>query len=253
MRRVLPYYVDHDPAFPRGLEHRKHWEFAQVAVGLEQLGALGSEALVLAVGAGHEGLIFDLTTRVRWVFATDIYGAGSFISNEADARILLDPEYFVLSPYNRNRLVVEQMDALDLRFDVATFDAVYSLSSIEHFGAMESAKHALGEMARVLKPGGIAALTTECIVNDRSAYSVPGQELFTPDALRSLCSSQEGLVPVQELDFSLSERTRSLAPVPLVKAIEDTKRRHIDYPHILLELEGRIFTSFSVFLRKSTR
>jgi SAM-dependent methyltransferase len=144
------------------------------------------------------------------------------------------------------------MDALDLRFEDSTFDAVYSLSAIEHFGAVEGAKRALGEMARVLKPGGIAALTTECIVNDARAYSAPGQELFTPNALRTLCSSHEDLVPVQELDFSLSDRTCALPPVPLIKAIEDSNRGHVDYPHILLELEGRVFTSFSVFLKKST-
>jgi SAM-dependent methyltransferase len=252
MRRLLPSYVEDHPTFPRGFEHRKHWEFAQVAVGLEQLGALGPASLVLAVGAGHEELIFDLTTRAQWVFATDIYGTGSFSSGAADARMLLDPDHFASSPYNRNRLVVQQMDALDLRFEEGTFDAVYSLSAIEHFGAVEGAKRALGEMARVLKPGGIAALTTECIVNDAPAYSAPGQELFTPNALRTLCSSHEDVVPVQELDFSLSDRTSALPPVPLIKAIEDSKRGHVDYPHILLELEGRVFTSFSVFLKKST-
>jgi SAM-dependent methyltransferase len=149
--------------------------------------------------------------------------------------------------------VVEEMDALDLRFEDCTFDAAYSLSAIEHFGAMDTATRALTEMARVLKPGGIVALTTECIVNDSPSYSVPGQELFTPDDLRTLCSSLPDLVPVQELDFSLSERTRNLPSVSLVKALEDAKRGHTVYPHILLEHEGRVFTSFSIFLRKQSR
>src|SRR5438270_11726675 len=42
MRRQLPYYVQGHPEFPRGLEHRKHWEYAHAVVGLEQLGSLGS-------------------------------------------------------------------------------------------------------------------------------------------------------------------------------------------------------------------
>ncbi|TMF87871.1 MAG: class I SAM-dependent methyltransferase [Chloroflexi bacterium] len=149
MRRQLPYLVEKDPRFPENLEHRKHWEYAQVVVGLEQLGALHQDALVLGVGAGHEEAIYDLSTRVRWLFATDIYGSGYFRAGEADARMLLDPDHFARCPYNRNRLVVENMDALDLRFEDRTFDAVYSLSSIEHFGGLAGATRALDEMARV--------------------------------------------------------------------------------------------------------
>ena len=73
------------------------------------------------------------------------------------------------------------MDALDLRFEDRTFDAVYSLSSIEHFGGLAGATRALDEMARVLKPSGIVALTTECVINDESGLSRPGLEVFTPD------------------------------------------------------------------------
>lgn len=248
MRRILS---GEDGAFQRGMAHRKHWEFAHVLAGLEKLAALRPDAWVLAVGAGHEHPVFELTTRVRWVFATDLYGTGSFGSSEADVRMMSDPDSYAFGPYNRNRLVVQQMNALDLRFERATFDAVYSLSSIEHFGGAAGATMALGEMARVSRPGGIVALTTECIVNGAPTYSAPGQELFTPDDLRALCSSQPDLVPVQKLDFSLSERTRSLTPIPLTKAVEDGRRGHTDFPHILLETEGRVFTSFAVLLRKA--
>src|SRR5213079_2412080 len=47
IRRELPYYVDGHPDFPRGFEHRKHWEYAQVVVGLEQLRAVHAGAIVL--------------------------------------------------------------------------------------------------------------------------------------------------------------------------------------------------------------
>ena len=78
MRRALPYFLDISPDYPAGMEHRKHWEFAQLLVGLEQLGALNPDGLVLSVGAGHEEPVYELTNRVRWVFATDIYGQGRF-------------------------------------------------------------------------------------------------------------------------------------------------------------------------------
>ena len=251
MRRQLPYLVEKDPRFPENLEHRKHWEYAQVVVGLEQLGALHQDALVLGVGAGHEEAIYDLSTRVRWLFATDIYGSGYFRAGEADARMLLDPDHFARCPYNRNRLVVENMDALDLRFEDRTFDAVYSLSSIEHFGGLAGATRALDEMARVLKPSGIVALTTECVINDESGLSRPGLEVFTHDGIRSLVSSVPALNPVGKLDFSLSAKTRALKPIRLSDAVADAKRGHTEYPHVLIELDGCVYTSFSVFLQKT--
>ena len=58
------------------------------------------------------------------------------------------------------------MDALDLRYEDGSFDAVYSLSSIEHFGGLDGVRRALAEQHRVVKPGGIVAFTTEVIVND---------------------------------------------------------------------------------------
>jgi len=63
--------------------------------------------------------------------------------------------------------VVQHMNALDLRFEPETFDAVFCLSSIEHFGGEAAARHALAEMHRVAKPGGVVAITTECIIKRR--------------------------------------------------------------------------------------
>src|SRR5262249_3519755 len=149
MRRLLPYFVAIDPAYPRGLEHRKHWEFAQLMCGLEQLGALTPEAAGLSVGAGHEEPGYALANPVRWVFATDTYGAGRFRLGEGDSRMLVDPDRFARLPYRRNRLVVQWMNGLDLRHEAATFDAAFSMSSVEHFGGLDKAVAALGEMCRV--------------------------------------------------------------------------------------------------------
>ena len=48
--------------------------------------------------------------------------------------MLTDPGTFAPYPYERERLDVRWMDARDLRFPDGSFDAVFSLSSIEHFG-----------------------------------------------------------------------------------------------------------------------
>jgi SAM-dependent methyltransferase len=250
IRLLQPQMTRACPDYPQGREHRKAWEYAQLIAGLRVLGALRPEDMLLGVGAGHEWPLYEFTKHVRWVFATDIYGAGDFTGQESDSRMLRDPDHFALDSYNRNRLVVQWMDARDLRFEPDTFDAVFSLSSIEHFGGMEGARTALREMHRVLKPDGVLMLATECIANGQDHLSIAGLELFTPRTLTELLESVPQLTPVEEIRFTVGPRTFEHV-VSLEQAVADSHKGHTDYPHILLELSGRIYTSISVFLRKT--
>jgi SAM-dependent methyltransferase len=250
MRLLEPDLAYHYPGFPGKREHRKSWEWAHMLAGLESLNAIPHDGLALGVGAGHEPPLFELTNRMRWVFATDIYGSGDFTGLEAQSSMLANPDQFARAPYNRNRLVVQHMDACDLRFEEATFDIAFCLSSIEHFGGIEGARKSLAEMARVLKPGGILVITTECIVNDQPHYSgKPNLELFTTATLDDLLHSCPLVAAVEKMDYSISADTLSNA-MSLAKAVEGARRGQIEFPHLVLELEGRLFTSAAAFLRK---
>ena len=81
----------------------------------------------------------------------------SFAYREAAATMLTDPPLRALS-FREDRLEVRSMDALALDFPDASFDVVYSLSSIEHFGGPRETATAAREMARVLRPGGHVAI-----------------------------------------------------------------------------------------------
>lgn len=251
MRRILPYFLAQSSEYPHGMEHRKHWEFAQLLLGLDGLGVLGDEAMVLAVAAGQEEVTFDLTNRVRWVFATDIYGDGPFVGWEADLVMLRNPDAVARCPYNRRRLVVQYMDALDLRYEDETFDAVYSLSSIEHFGGLDGVRRALDEQRRVVRPGGVVAFTTEVIVNGAPGFEQEHLLLSTPEQIEAVCGEVPGLSLVEPIDFSLSEASRAKVK-PLAEAISDTAAGRAEYPAIVISHEGREFTSVSVFLRRDT-
>lgn len=251
MRRMLPYFLGQAPDWPHTMEHRKHWELAQVYLGLEQLGALRPDAFVLAVGAGHEEIAFDLTNVVRWVFATDIYGTGHFASREAQGGMLFDPDSWARCPHNRRRLVVQHMDALDLRFEDATFDAVYSVSSIEHFGDTEGAARSLAEQARVTKPGGVVAFVTEVVVNGAPGFSEGHLTLFTPEQVLDLADSVPGLRPVEPIDFCTTPGALDHVTT-LADALADANAGVARYPEIVLEHEGRQFTSVAVFLRRDS-
>jgi SAM-dependent methyltransferase len=250
MRRILPYFLQQNADYPVQMEHRKHWEFAQIFLGLEHLGVLDRDATLLAVAAGQEGLIFELTNRVRWAFATDIYGTGPFAEVEADMAMLRDPDSVARCPYNRRRLVVQYMDALDLRYEDETFDAVYSLSSIEHFGGLDGVRQALIEQCRVTKVGGTVAFTTEVIVNGAEMFQNEHLLLSTPNQIDSVCSDLPGLSLIEPIDFSVSGLTKKKA-IRLSDALADALRGHTEYPHVLMEQDGRLFTSIAVFLRRT--
>lgn len=249
IRLLLPDFARDIPGFPKSWEHRKHWEWAHAMVALETLGAIRADGMALGVAAGTESPIYELTRRMRWVHATDIYGTGDFSNLEAQASMLQNPDAFARGPYNRQRLVVQHMNALDLRYEDDTFDVVFSFSSIEHFGGKSGAERAMHEMGRVLKPGGILALTTECIVSGHEHYSTPGLELFSPRTLNQLLRCERKLDLVEEFDASISRATLGTT-MQLEKVVEDAHRGHSDYPHVVLELNGRAFTSAAAFLRK---
>jgi SAM-dependent methyltransferase len=252
IRRLLPFFVEDHADFPRGREHRKHWEYAHLLLGLDRLGALHRDALVLGVGAGHEDTLYDLTRWVRWVFATDVYGLGQFQALEGDGAMLVDPERFARCAYNRNRLVVQYMDARDLRYEDGTFDAAFSSGSIEHVGGFAGAVRAIAEMGRVVKPGGVVGFTTECVVNGAAPYSEPGLELFTPATLAEMIDAVPALVPVEPLDTTLTARTAALTAVPLAQSLAADQAERDQWPHLLVERQGRVFTSVAVFLRRES-
>jgi SAM-dependent methyltransferase len=250
IRALEPEHVLHRPGYPAGFEHRKAWEFAQIMNGARRLNAVHPDALVLSVAAGHERPVFAFTNEARLVFATDIYGAGEFSGRESEANMLVNPDAFAPFPYNRNRLVVQYMDALDLRYENDTFDLVFCLSSIEHFGGFDGSLKALDEMQRVAKPGGVVMFTTECVINGAPAPHLPSLELFSPKNLNLLASSVPGLSLVEPVRFEVSDATRRTV-LNFDKVVEDLQSGHSAYPHLVLEIGGCHFTSISVFLRKT--
>ena len=63
---------------PEAELHRKYWEYALLSLFLADAGKLDDDTQALAVGAGHETVLFWLANRLGRLVATDIYGEGSF-------------------------------------------------------------------------------------------------------------------------------------------------------------------------------
>jgi SAM-dependent methyltransferase len=224
--------------------HRKAFEWAQCVYGLERLGALGDNRTALGVGAGHECVLYYLANRTKLTVATDLY-RGEFadsLASEANPDFLTDPDKFAPFHYRQACLEALPANGLALPFRAESFDVVYSLSSIEHFGGHDKAAEAVREMARVLRPGGIACIATEFVLSG-------GQhaEFFTlTDLNHWIIGASAELELVEPLDTT---------PPPTVY-LEDPVRlpdEPLRTPHVVLAADGWLFTSVVLFLRKRRR
>jgi SAM-dependent methyltransferase len=244
--------------------HRKYWEYAMLGCYLQEVGALREDARVLAVAAGHEAVLYWLTKRVGAVTATDIYGEGSFSSREADATMLDDPGAFAPYPYREDRLEVRSANALSLGLPDASYDVVFSLSSIEHFGGPAAAARATREMARVLRPGGHLVITTECLVARHPLDWPPLQlalriatlgrrapqatlrnrviDAFTPGEILRHIVAESGLPLVQPLNTDLSPA--SFANIATLDAGGEVRPASgVLYPHLMVRSGTAPWTS----------
>ena len=266
LRDILP---ERDP-----LTHveRKVWEFAMLALFLEQTGRLDESTTAIAIGAGDERMVFWLANRIGRVVATDIYGEGAFAEREATASMLTEPAAHAPFPYREDRLEVQYADARELPFADESFDVAFSLSSIEHFGGPADIARAAREMARVLKPGGHAFVVTECFVrlhpletaladsavraltlNAKRRGATPRRRLhegFTPRELHTRIVRPSGLELMQPLDLSLSPESWDNLTVSHGDGRLDPATGEF-YPHILLESGRSVFTSVCLPLRKA--
>jgi ubiquinone/menaquinone biosynthesis C-methylase UbiE len=243
--------------------HRKNWEYAMLTLFLEDAGLLSEDSRILSVGAGHEAVLFWLANRVANVVATDIYGEGIFSGGEADRTMLTDPASFSPYPYRESHLEVRHMDAKHLEFEDGSFDAVFSLSSIEHFGTWADIRRAAQEMGRVVRPGGAAFVATECFLGRtllgqrtvQEAASRLGWEvrIFTPETLVSEIAAPSGLELVQALETTRPETGGNTFELHGGGRISPTTGA--EYPHIAVRaqrfgLHTQSWTSVGLALSK---
>jgi len=225
-----------------GWYHRKAWEWTQCVYGLERLGALGPTKRALGVGAGHERVLYYLANRTEVMVATDLY-AGDFTTSpaeEADSAFLHEPERFAPFAYYRDHLLGLPADGCHLPFRTGTFDVVYSLSSIEHFGGHERASQAMREMCRALCPGGVACVATELVLEGGAhpAY-------FSLEDLQRYVVKPSGMALVEPL----SERR---PPQDLLDDPVKLPDEYLRVPHIVLQDGPWKFTSVCLFMVKPT-
>lgn len=260
MREVFAHEViAWGDAWPDGQEYRKHWEVAIAVAALRAHGHLHRGADILGVGAGNEPTLYWLTRHVHRVFATDLY-LGEEWDESAAPEMFTDPGRFWPAPWDPQRLVVQHMDGRQLQHPDGAFDAVFSSSSIEHFGDLEDVGLAIDEAYRVLRPGGLLSLSTELRLAGEGP-GLPGVLLFTPEQLDEIVVRRR---PWEGASPRARPSAATLAGAhPFAEAAADV-RAHVaehgailfhrlqwtTYPHLVLQEGEHVWTSVHLALRK---
>lgn len=219
--------------------HRKAWEFAVCLEGLERLGVVTPQARALSVGAGTEAPLFYFANKIEMMTAVDLYDS---THTEGNPAMLTSPWSFAPYEYRRDHLRVMQMSGCDLHFSAESFNFVFCLSSIEHFGPRAAIIQALAEIKRVLRPGGVACIITELIL-----HGEPHNEYFMPREMETIFLSDPF--------FALTggPARMDIAAELMTLAVDVTDPHFIDQsPHIVLADKHRMWTSFSMFLKKAS-
>ncbi len=220
--------------------HRKAWEFGHGVYGLRKLNRLPPNAVALGVGSGHETILYFLANRIQKVVATDLY-EGNFAGAEASPHMLHHPDMFAPFHFRKSHLQVLAMDARKLDFPSGSFDFVFSFSSIEHFGSRLDAIAALREMFRVLKPGGVAVVTTELILNRLGR----AKGFFRRAEVEQVFQRMTGFRLVSdEIDYRVERR--------FIRSPADFRGQPSAKPYVVLKRGLTLFTSILLFLQKPT-
>ena len=238
---------------PQGFIHRKDWEWAMGIIAMKRFGKLNMDSKAIGVGSGTEPIPFYLANKISHVYATDLYEDNEGWKNAAPLDFLKEPKKYSPFPYREDALTVLRMDGTKLEFPDGTFDIAFSFSSIEHFGGKNhsGALKSMREMERVLKPGGIAVIATEYILNDKEHPEFFNKRTIYSDLINKL----EKLKLVEPLDLRMTKNTLNTVidfftvDVNWGKMDDEFKRTH---PLILLKIRNILFTSIMLVFQKQS-
>jgi SAM-dependent methyltransferase len=239
-----------------GQIHRKDWEWTLGIIALKRFGKLNKNSIALGIGAGKELILFHLANHIGHLYATDLYSTKEW-ENFAPADFPENPSKYSPFPYNQNALTALRMDGTRLEFPSDRFDTVFSFSSIEHFGGENhtGALKSLKEMERVLKPGGIAIVATEYIINNKNPPDVTNQFYNEHTIYSHLIDKLDVMKLVEPLDLTISQKTLDKGIIDASTAVDwDTSKVNDDFkqanPYIVIKLGNILVTSIMLIFQK---
>ena len=239
-----------------GQIHRKDWEWTLGIIAMKRFGKLNKNNTAIGIGAGKELILFYLANHLGHLYATDLYSTKEW-ENFAPADFPENPSKYSPFPYNQSALTALKMDGTRLEFPSDSFDVVFSFSSIEHFGGenYSGALKSLKEMERVLKPGGVAIVATEYIINNKNPPDVTNQFYNEHTIYSHLIDKLDVMKLVESLDLTISQKTLDNGIIDASNAVDwDTSRVDDDFkqanPYVVIKLGNILVTSIMLIFQK---
>ena len=237
----------------------RRWENALAVDALTRFGNIDESAVVLGVGAGIEVTSFYLAKIARLVMASDLYLDSKEWADVAPRTMLSSPADFSPFPIDPHRLLGVHVDATNMSLPSEFFDGVFSSSSIEHFLGFDRVEAAAAEIGRVLKPGGVASISTKLRIDGPSQVISWGHDtvLFSESDIRKRIVEPSGCELVGDLDLEIDDETVA-TDKQLVALLGDLgKEASLDarlrrFPNLVVTHEGFVFCSVNLVLRKPT-
>lgn len=239
-------YVSMFPFARPSILNRKTWEIGMAMISLEKTGVLKPDSEILGIGVAKEQTISMLSNKVKRVFATDIYLDPGTWHEWYEKDLLLNPKKYMDANYNNKRVVWQHVDGRELPYEDNSFDAIFSCSSIEHFGDEADIRKAIQEANRVLKPGGIAAISTEYKI-DGDGDGFHNVQLFNKERIERVWIDEIDWKLYQDIDYSLDDTEY----IDFEKSIHDSNYRNNAHPHIKLDNGKYKWTSVHLTLIKN--
>lgn len=240
-----------DPLDRPDWSHRKVWEWCAIAQALAERGMLRPGRLGLGFAVGTEPLPAAFAARGAVVLATDLALADSHEGwtttgqHAASKDALWYPDLLDRAGFER-RVVFADADMRTLEGLLPIWDFAWSSCALEHLGTLEAGLDFVVASARLLRPGGVAAHTTEFNVSS-------GEETIEAGPF----------VLYRRRDVErLAERLRSEGcrlEAPALHPGDHPDDLEPDEPpyfggrrkHIKLRVEGHVATSMLLLVRKA--
>ncbi|MBI2743040.1 MAG: class I SAM-dependent methyltransferase [Chlamydiales bacterium] len=235
----------------------KNWETAMALRAFGENDLLKEGKLFAGIGAGIERLTELLASRGALVFPTDRYLEPTFRSDAAPSGYMISPKSFSSFCSHPKNIIPVHSDPRSLNLPSNLFDGVYSLGSIEHFGSLDAVEAASHEIARILKPGGIASISTEFFLEGPAGRSSFDENciLFTPEMIEKHIIRSSGLESLGTPNNRPSAQTFGTRRV-LTDFLKSSKsaKTFLDkvdaYPNLVLYHDGFLFCSVHILLKK---
>jgi SAM-dependent methyltransferase len=245
---VEKYQIGGCSTFPSNVPsffNRKTWEVVMAIYSFKKFGLLQGDQEFLGIGAAKEETISILSNHSRRVFATDIYLDQQTWDGWHSGELLIDARNHMGPSYNHRRVVWQHVDGRELPYEDNSFDGIFSCSSIEHFGNEHEIRRSLEEACRVLKPGGVAAISSEFKISGEGD-GWANVQLFDTERLQRVWLDGIGWEAQEFLDEALDKTEY----IDFERSIYDSEYQQNAHPHIKLDNGHYRWTSVHLTLIK---